>query len=105
MYLFALTFGHGLVHVERIALEIQDIAVVIEVDDQVAHVAGIGRGLDDEDAVAGAVDHLGGVIAGGAVRTRRITGVEEGVRVGAHDDVDPVAGIGRDLLVHIVATV
>jgi len=91
MYLFALTFGHGLVHVERIALEIQDIAVVIEVDDQVAHVAGIGRGLDDEHAMAGAVDHLGEVIAGGAV--------------GAHDDVDPVAGIGRDLLVHIVATV
>lgn len=55
--------------------------------------------------MAGAVDHLGGIGSGGRAATGWSSRVQQSVRVGAHNDVDPVAGIGGDHLVHIVAAV
>lgn len=52
-----------------------------------------------------AVSHLGGIVAISLVRSRRHARVEERVRMGAHNDIDNIARLLGNHLVHFVAAV
>lgn len=100
-----LTLWYVRSHIEGCTLEVQDIAIVIEIDRQIADIFGIAARLNDEHAMTAAVYHLGGIVAARLVRPGRIARVQEGVRMGANNDIDDIARICGDHLVHIVAAV